>query len=83
MWSDGGYIGTVGEGTTSDVIQNYIENQGTKEEKDANKQMKIIDFQKLKLITTAEARTYSVACSGVSLRNFDYDIFLLWKSAVK
>jgi putative transposase len=45
MWSDGGYIGTFGDGTTSDVIQNYVENQGTKEEKDAYKQMKIIDFQ--------------------------------------
>lgn len=43
MWSDGGYIGTVGDGTTSDVIKNYIENQGTKEEKDAYKLMKIID----------------------------------------
>jgi hypothetical protein len=23
----GGYIGTVGDGTTSDVIKNYVENQ--------------------------------------------------------
>jgi putative transposase len=45
LWSDGGYIGTVGDGTTSDVIKNYVENQGTKEEKDAYKQMKLIDFQ--------------------------------------
>ena len=45
LWSDGGYIGTVGDGTTSDVIKNYVENQGTKEEKDVYKQMKIIDFQ--------------------------------------
>jgi putative transposase len=45
LWSDGGYIGTVGDGTTSDVIKNYVENQGTKEEKDAYKQMRIIDFQ--------------------------------------
>ena len=45
LWSDGGYIGTVGDGTTSDVIKNYVENQGTKEEKDIYKQMKIIDFQ--------------------------------------
>ncbi len=44
LWSDGGYIGTVGDGTTSDVIKNYVENQGTKEEKDAYKQMKLIDF---------------------------------------
>ena len=45
LWSDGGYIGTVGDGTTSDVIKNYVENQGAKEEKDAYKQMKLIDFQ--------------------------------------
>ena len=26
LWSDGGYIGTVGDGTTSDVIKNYVQN---------------------------------------------------------
>lgn len=26
LWSNGGYIGTVGDGITSDVIQNYVEN---------------------------------------------------------
>ena len=45
LWNDGGYIGTVGDGTTSDVIKSYIENQGNQEEKEAYKQMKIIDFQ--------------------------------------
>jgi putative transposase len=45
MWIDGGYIGTVGDGTTSDVIKNYVENKGNKEEKEAYKQMKILDFQ--------------------------------------
>jgi len=44
IWSDGGYIGTVGDGITSDFIKNYIENQGNKEEKEAYKQMKILDF---------------------------------------
>jgi putative transposase len=44
LWSDGGYIGTVGDGTTYDVIKNYVENQGNLEEKEAYKQMKIIDF---------------------------------------
>ena len=44
LWSDGGYIGTVGDGTTSDIIKNYVENQGNQEEKEAYKQMKIIDF---------------------------------------
>ena len=44
MWRDGGYIGTVGDGTTSDVIKNYVENQGNQEEKEAYQQMKILDF---------------------------------------
>ena len=44
LWSDGGYIGTVGDGTTFDIITNYVQNQGNKEEKQAYKQMKIIDF---------------------------------------
>ncbi len=26
LWSDGGYIGTVGDRTTSDVIKSYVEN---------------------------------------------------------
>ena len=44
LWSDGGYIGTVGDGTTSDIIKNYVQNQGNKEEKQAYMQMRIIDF---------------------------------------
>jgi putative transposase len=28
LWSDGGYIGIVGDGTTSDVVKNYIEKSG-------------------------------------------------------
>jgi putative transposase len=41
FWSDGGYIGTVGEGKNADIIRKYIENQGKKYDKS---QMKIIDF---------------------------------------
>ena len=33
FWSDGGYIGTVGDGITAEIIRNYIERQGTPEEK--------------------------------------------------
>ena len=44
FWSDGGYVGTVGDGTTSDVIKNYVQNQGNQDEKEAYKQMKILDF---------------------------------------
>ena len=44
LWSDGGYIGTIGDGTTSDVIKNYVENHKNREEKEAYQQMKILDF---------------------------------------
>jgi len=44
FWSDGGYIGTVGEGITAEIIRNYIERQGTLEEKDGYKQMNLLDF---------------------------------------
>jgi putative transposase len=45
FWSDGGYIGTVGDGVTADIIRNYVEKQGTKEEKDAYKQMNFLEFE--------------------------------------
>ena len=41
LWSDGG---TVGDENTSDIITKYVQNQGDQEEKQAYKQMKIIDF---------------------------------------
>jgi putative transposase len=44
LWSDGGYIGTVGDGTTSDIIKNYVQNKGNEDEKQTYKQKKIIDF---------------------------------------
>ena len=30
FWTDGGYIGTVGDGVTADIIKIYVEKQGTK-----------------------------------------------------
>ena len=33
FWSDGGYIGTVGEGTTEEVVKKYIQQQGSPQEK--------------------------------------------------
>ena len=44
FWSDGGYIGTVGEGITAEIIRNYIEQQGTSEEKEGYRQMNLLDF---------------------------------------
>ena len=44
LWSDGGYLETVWDGMTSYIITNYVQNEGDQEEKQAYKQMKIIDF---------------------------------------
>ena len=44
FWSDGGYIGTVGDGVTAEIILNYIEEQGTPEEKEGYKQMNLLEF---------------------------------------
>lgn len=45
FWSDGGYIATVGDGITVDIIKSYIEKQGTKEEKEGYSQMKLLDYE--------------------------------------
>ena len=39
FWSDGGYVGTVGEGINAEIIRKYIKNQGRKEG-----QLTLIDF---------------------------------------
>jgi putative transposase len=44
FWSDGGYVGTVGDGVTADIIRAYVENQGTSEEKEDYAQMKLTTF---------------------------------------
>jgi putative transposase len=44
FWSDGGYVGTVGDGVTADIIRNYIETQGTPEEKEQFTQMRLFEF---------------------------------------
>ena len=43
-WSDGGYIGTIGDGVTAEIIRNYIEQQGSPEEKEGYKQMNLLEF---------------------------------------
>ena len=44
FWSDGGYVGTVGDGATADVIRQYVEKQGSPEEKEEYKQFKLTEF---------------------------------------
>ena len=39
FWSDGGFVGTVGEGINAEIIREYIKKQGRKAE-----QLKLIDF---------------------------------------
>jgi REP-associated tyrosine transposase len=41
FWSDGGYIGTVGEGTTEEVVRKYIQQQGSGREKELYHQLKL------------------------------------------
>ena len=45
FWNDGGYIGTVGEGTTADIVRRYIQRQGSKEEKLSYKQLKLFKMR--------------------------------------
>lgn len=44
FWSDGGYVGTIGDGVTAEIIRNYVENQGSPEEKEDFAQMKLTEF---------------------------------------
>lgn len=39
FWSDGGFVGTVGEGVNAEIIREHIKNQGRKGE-----QLKLFDF---------------------------------------
>lgn len=44
FWSDGGYVGTVGDGITAEIIKDYVNNQGSPEEKEDFAQMKLTEF---------------------------------------
>ena len=39
FWSNGGYVGTVGEGINGDIIRSYIKGQGRKGD-----QLKLVNF---------------------------------------
>ena len=41
FWSDGGYIGTVGDGVNSEIVRRYIREQGSEEEKARAKQLRL------------------------------------------
>jgi putative transposase len=44
FWSEGGYIGTVGDDVTSEIVREYINKQGIKNEPESHAQLKLIDF---------------------------------------
>ncbi len=44
FWSNGGYVGTIGDYVTADIVRKYIDEQGTKEEQESYAQLKLIDF---------------------------------------
>jgi len=39
-----GYIGTIDDGVTAEIIRNYIEQQGSPEEIEGYKQMNLLEF---------------------------------------
>jgi len=43
-WSDGGYIGTVGDGTTVEIVKKYIQEQGSEKEREQYSQLKLFKF---------------------------------------
>lgn len=44
FWSDGGYIGTVGDGVNSEIVRRYIQEQGSEEEQARAKQLKLFSL---------------------------------------
>ena len=44
FWSDGGYIGTVGDGINSEIIKRYIKEQGSEQEKAKVQQLRLFPF---------------------------------------
>jgi putative transposase len=44
FWSDGGYIGTVGDGINTEIVKRYIRQQGSDQEKVRIQQLKLFPF---------------------------------------
>lgn len=41
LWNDGGYIGTVGDGVTSEIVKSYVREQGSGEAKENEEQIQL------------------------------------------
>ena len=44
FWSDGGYIGTVGDGVTSESVKHYVREQGSHEENESEEQIQLFQL---------------------------------------
>ena len=44
FWSDGGYIGTVGDQANAEIVRKYIQQQGDRREKEQYNQLKLFKF---------------------------------------
>ncbi len=44
FWSEGGYIGTVGDNVTSEIVREYIHKQGIEDERENYAQLNLLDF---------------------------------------
>ena len=71
----GGYIGTVGDGITAKIIRDYIEKQGTQEEKEGYKQLNWI-CSNLNSLAAAPCMPRQLCC-GVRRRSLTSMFFLL------
>ena len=65
----GEYIGTVGDGVMAATIRNYVETQGTPEEKEDYKQMNLLDLTRFRFHAAAPRMPRSLLheCAAVSL----------------
>ena len=44
FWSDGGYIGTVGDGVTSEIVKRYVREQGSRESQESEEQIQLFEL---------------------------------------
>ena len=44
FWSDGGYIGTIGDGVTREIVKKYVREQGSHKEKESELQIQLFQL---------------------------------------
>jgi hypothetical protein len=68
---DCGYIGTLGDGTTPNLIRKYVENQRNQEEKESSKQMKKFEFE-LVLLYRAWQENILLFAAGCATKKLNF-----------